>query len=191
MVDATCIGAWGLISLAGDFGITDSDEIGAVAAELVRNDSRSATLPARSDDWRPTRIATLTDWNGGITVGSPRCAAPMAELQFMAAADLQAARALAAVRWASLSDVVRLSLSDVIRLWIRLSVHASARLSGPLGHAGRSADRTCSAIRLASRVTSVTCTATVGWQHDGVVMARSMANTFLASMCPRARGLAF
>jgi hypothetical protein len=94
----------------------------------------------------------------------------------MAAADLQAVRALAALRWASLSDV-RLSQGDVVRRWIRLSVHASARLSGPFGRAGRS-NRTCSAMRLASRVTSVTCTATVGWQHDGVGMARSMANTF-------------
>jgi hypothetical protein len=108
----------------------------------------------------------------------------MAERQFMAAADLHAAKALAAVRWASLSDVLRLSLSGVARLWVRLSVQASVRLSGPLGRAGRSADRTCSAIRLARRVTSVTCTVTVGWQQDGVAIARSTANTFLASMCP-------
>ena len=124
-------------------------------------------------------------------MGSPRGAGLVAELQCMAAADLHAVRASAAVRWASLSDVVRLSLSGGMRLWIRLSVHASVRLSGPLGRAGRSEDKRCSAIRLARRVTSVMCTVTVGWQQDAVAMARSMANTFLASMCPRARGLAF
>src|SRR5450631_2686544 len=103
----------------------------------------------------------------------------MADLQCMAAADLQAVRALAAVRWASMSDVPRLSMGGVMRLWMRLSVHASVRLSGPLGRAGRSEDKRCSAIRLARRLTSVMCTATVGWQQDGVAMARSMADTFL------------